>query len=283
PPVIVEKMPEVATPPRHVVEAADLALAQKEPAADLGVAVAVKPTGAPVKPSKPAIAAVKPTGAPEKPMVAAARPTGAPVKPTGAAVKPTGAAVKPIGAAAKPTGAAAKPTGATAKPIVAVVKPSGEAETPETPDETSKPEKPAKVDKAELAVVTHPAGATVTVDGEARGKSPLTLSLPAGTHELVVSRERYSTVTQAVELPAKVELTLKRPTATLHVDSEPAGGEVIVEGKPRGKTPVDVTLDAFHHYDVQVMLLGTKPWHKKILLKPPQVNVTATLSVVHTP
>jgi hypothetical protein len=242
PPVIVEKMPEGPTPARHTVEAADLALARHEPAADLAVAVAVavKPTGAPVKPPKPTVTAVKPTGAPDK-------------------------------------------------PVVAVVKPSGEPDKPETPDETSKsdqPEKPAKppkVDKAELSVVTHPAGAAVAVDGEPRGKSPLTLSLPAGTHELVVTRDRYSTVTQSVELPAKVDLILKRPTATLHIDSEPAGGEVIVEGKPRGKTPVDVTLEAFHHYDVQVMLLGTKPWHKRVNLKPPQVNVTATLSVTHAP
>ena len=109
------------------------------------------------------------------------------------------------------------------------------------------------------------------------------MSLPAGIHEISVARDRYATVTQSVELPAKVDLTLKRPTATLHVDSEPAGGEVIVEGKPRGKTPVDVTLEAFHHYDVQVMLLGTKPWHKRVNLKPPQVEVIAKLSVVHSP
>ncbi len=98
-----------------------------------------------------------------------------------------------------------------------------------------------------------------------------------------MARDRYATVTQSVEVPAKVDLTLKRPTATLHVDSEPAGGDVVVEGKPRGKTPVDVTLEAFHHYDVQVQLLGTKPWHKRINLKPPQVEVIAKLSVVHTP
>ena len=96
-------------------------------------------------------------------------------------------------------------------------------------------------------------------------------------------RERYATVTQSVDVPGKIDLVLKRPTATLHVDSEPAGGEVIVGGKPRGKTPVDVTLDAFQHYDVQVMLLGTKPWHKKVSLKPPQTDVTAKLSVVHNP
>ena len=128
-----------------------------------------------------------------------------------------------------------------------------------------------------------PSGAAVSIDGDPKGKTPLTLSLPVGAHELSVTRERYATITQTVDVPNKLELTLRRPTATLHVDSEPAGGEVIVEGKPRGKTPVDVTLDAFHHYDVQVMLLGTKPWHKRVSLKPPQTDVTAKLSVVHNP
>ena len=131
--------------------------------------------------------------------------------------------------------------------------------------------------------MTHPSGATVSIDGEARGKTPLTIALPVGTHEISVVHDRYSTITQPVDVPNKLDLTLKRPTATLHVDSEPAGGEVIVEGKPRGKTPVDVTLEAFHHYDVQVMLLGTKPWHKRVSLKPPQTDVTAKLSVVHNP
>ncbi|HWE26366.1 MAG TPA: PEGA domain-containing protein [Polyangia bacterium] len=144
-------------------------------------------------------------------------------------------------------------------------------------------DKPAKVQPGELSIVTRPAGAAVSVDGEPHGKTPLVVTLPAGTHEIAVARERYATVTQPVDVPGKLDLTLKRPIATLHVDSEPAGGEVIVEGKPRGKTPVDVTLDAFHHYDVQVMLLGTKPWHKRVSLKPPQTDVTAKLSVVHNP
>src|SRR5262249_42701972 len=134
-----------------------------------------------------------------------------------------------------------------------------------------------------LAIVTHPSGAAVTIDGEPRGKTPLTLSLPVGTHEVSVVHERYTTVTQPVEVPNKLDLRLKRPIATLHIDSDPAGGEVTVEGKPRGKTPVDVTLDAFQHYDVQVTLLGTKPWHKRVNLKPPQTDVTAKLSVVHNP
>jgi hypothetical protein len=140
----------------------------------------------------------------------------------------------------------------------------------------------AKAAKAELQVASKPPGAAVTIDGQDRGKTPLTLTLPAGTHEVAVAKDRYATVTQSVAAPGKLDVTLKRPTATLHVDSDPAGGDVVVEGKPRGKTPVDVTLEAFHHYDVTVTLLGTKPWHKRVSLKPPQVDVTAKLSVVHT-
>ena len=130
-------------------------------------------------------------------------------------------------------------------------------------------------------VTSKPPGAAVTIDGQEKGKTPLTLMVPAGAHEVAVAKERYATVTQSVTTPGKLDVALKRPTATLHVDSDPAGGDVVVEGKPRGKTPVDVTLEAFHHYDVSVTLLGTKPWHKRVSLKPPQVDVTAKLLVVH--
>jgi len=186
--------------------------------------------------------------------------------------------------AVKPSAVAVKPSAVVVKPSAVAVKPSGATETPDKLVQPAKPEKAAKTQKGELVVKTNPEGATVAVDGEAQpGKTPLTLSLPAGSHEIALTRERYAPVTRTVDVPGKIDVVLKRPTATLHVDSEPAGGEVIVEGKPRGKTPVDVTLDAFQHYDVQVMLLGTKPWHKRVAVKPPQTDVTAKLSVVHNP
>ena len=189
-------------------------------------------------------------------------------------------AVKPSAVAVKPSAVAVKPSAVAVKPSAVTVKPTGEEDVP---DKLVQPVKPAKGKKGELAIITRPDGSSVTVDGEAQGKTPLTLTLPAGPHEIAIVHERYATVTQSVDVPGKLDVTLKRPTATLHVDSEPAGGEVIVGGKPRGKTPVDVTLDAFQHYDVQVMLLGTKPWHKRVSLKPPQTDVTAKLSVVHNP
>jgi len=249
PPVIVEKMPETATP--RPLAAEDMAPARAEATTpDLATAIAAKP-------------AMKPSAVAVKPSAVAAKPSAVAAKPSAVAVKPSAVAVKPSAVAAKPD----------------------ENQPDEAPDKLVQPARPSKSkgDAGELAIVSHPSGANVSIDGEARGKTPLTLSLPVGTHEVSIVRDRYATVTQPVDVPNKLDVTLKRPTATLHVDSEPAGGEVIVEGKPRGKTPVDVTLDAFHHYDVQVMLLGTKPWHKRVSLKPPQTDVTAKLSIVHNP
>jgi hypothetical protein len=170
----------------------------------------------------------------------------------------------------------------------AAEKPVASAETKEpAEDEGDKSGKsePAKEqpkgDKATVQILSRPPGAAISIDGEARGKTPLTLQLPPGQHEVALSRERYAPATQTVEAPGKLDVTLHRPTATLHVDSDPPGGDVAVEGKPRGKAPVDVTLEAFHHYEVQVTLLGTRPFKKRVVLKPPQVEVNAKLEVVH--
>jgi hypothetical protein len=171
-------------------------------------------------------------------------------------------------------GVAADPTTGTAGAPNAAELPAAEPPAAKEPTEAA---------TAKLVVGSRPSGATVSVDGEARGKTPLTLMVPAGEHKVALARERYATVTRSVDVPGRLEVTLRRPPATLHVESDPPGGEVIVEGRPRGKTPVDVTLDAFHHYDVQVMLLGTKPWHKRVALRPPQTDVTAKLSVVRNP
>jgi hypothetical protein len=168
-----------------------------------------------------------------------------------------------------------------AAPVAVVAKPAAKPAPAPKPKVAARSD--VESDEAELQLSSKPPGAQVTVDGVVRGKTPLSVSVAEGAHELKLDKERYATVTQSVQAPAKLDVTLRRPPATLHVDSDPPGGDVLVEGKPRGKTPVDVTLEAFHHYDVQVTLLGTHPWRKRVSLKPPQTDVTAKLSVVHAP
>lgn len=53
----------------------------------------------------------------------------------------------------------------------------------------------------EIAVMSYPVGATVTVDGEAVGKTPLLLEgLSPGKHELVTSLRRYGETSETVEI-----------------------------------------------------------------------------------
>ena len=55
---------------------------------------------------------------------------------------------------------------------------------------------------AELAVLADPAGAAVSIDGTPRGASPLTLTLPAGVHQVGLSAPGYTPLTEAVTLTA---------------------------------------------------------------------------------
>src|SRR5512133_3470037 len=63
-------------------------------------------------------------------------------------------------------------------------------------------EQPASPGSAELAVLAEPAGAAVSIDGRPRGASPLTLTLPAGVHEVGLSAPGYAPLTEAVTLTA---------------------------------------------------------------------------------
>jgi hypothetical protein len=263
-PVIVERMPE--PPPPVVPEKSAL----ERPAA----------VGKPVSVDKPAVAvaqkpAVEKVEAPSEPATKTETTKAATTKAEMAKAEPPKVEMAKVETAAKPEAKAETKIAAET-----VAKPEAKAEDADDKSETLQKAQP-KAAPATVQIASHPSGAAITVDGEARGKTPLTLQLPTGTHEVSLTKDRYATATQTVDAPGKLDVTLKRPTATLHVDSDPPGGDVIVEGKPRGKAPVDVQLEAFHHYDVQVTLLGTKTFKKRVSLKPPLMSIDAKLEVVH--
>jgi len=95
-----------------------------------------------------------------------------------------------------------------------------------------------------LSINTNPPGATVVVDGQTSGITPLELALKPGAHNVElrgageprtvpVNITPGQTVSQYIELP-------KAATAfgQLQVKTEPAGAQVTVDGIPRGKSPV---------------------------------------------
>ena len=91
---------------------------------------------------------------------------------------------------------------------------------------------------------TNPAGATVVIDGQQRGMTPLNLQLKPGRHvvELVTDGDVRSIpvmitpggqVSQFIEIPRAASAL-----GELQIRTEPAGATVTVDGRVLGKSPL---------------------------------------------
>jgi hypothetical protein len=97
-----------------------------------------------------------------------------------------------------------------------------------------------------LIVETNPAGVPVQIDGEPRGVTPLTLSLPPGPHAIGLSyggdhRAVPVTITAGSQMSHYIELPVAIPAlGELQIRTEPAGASVSVDGRSVGRAPVTV-------------------------------------------
>lgn len=101
-----------------------------------------------------------------------------------------------------------------------------------------------------FSITTSPAGIAVTIDGTARGATPLTLALPAGDHlvELTTSTEQRKipiTIKEGSEVSQYLEMAGAAAAAggatELRVRTEPLGASVTVDGRFVGRSPVSVS------------------------------------------
>jgi hypothetical protein len=96
----------------------------------------------------------------------------------------------------------------------------------------------------ELVVQSRPPGARVSIDGKERGATPLTLTLPSGTHVLEVRVGRSEprviplTIRAGVRNSQYVELQSVPTTGGLEIRSDPPRARVLVDGQARGTTPL---------------------------------------------
>jgi hypothetical protein len=97
-----------------------------------------------------------------------------------------------------------------------------------------------------VVVASTPRGSEVIVDGEARGVTPLTLSLPPGDHVLELRRNGLTrrfpiSLAPGAELSQELNWANVRVTGTLVVNSVPPGATVTVDGREHGVTPLTIT------------------------------------------
>ncbi|HJJ48885.1 MAG TPA: PEGA domain-containing protein [Methanocorpusculum sp.] len=105
-------------------------------------------------------------------------------------------------------------------------------------------------------------GAAVYADKTLVGYTPLSapLTLGAGTHEILVSKENYYDVRTTVEIePGKTEtcaVKLSPVISSVQITSEPAGALVSIDGEPAGVTPLSVEKLTLGQHVIEVSLDG---------------------------
>ncbi len=94
-----------------------------------------------------------------------------------------------------------------------------------------------------LTIATDPPGARVSVDGAAKGATPLTLTLAPGSHRVELHSgggSRSLPVTIAAGTQASQFIEMPKPASNigqLRIRTEPAGARVTIDGAPRGVAP----------------------------------------------
>ena len=143
-----------------------------------------------------------------------------------------------------------------------------------------------------LNVTSDPAGATVMLDGVARGKTPLMLnSLAAGIHILEIEASGYIPWKSTVDIPERgikiVSVTLNPkntvPPGWITVFSAPSDARVSLDGTYVGRTPANrsLNLDAIPagEHTVALELSGYPPYSARVTVSPNQVTtVNAVLA-----
>ncbi|MEQ8231528.1 MAG: PEGA domain-containing protein [Gammaproteobacteria bacterium] len=120
----------------------------------------------------------------------------------------------------------------------------------------------------ELALASEPPGANVTVDGEFRGRTPLTLALaPGADHRVRLLKEGYTAHEADVALASGARetrsITLAPELATLILETSPADAELLVDGEPRGTATQTLELTTIAH-ELTVRAPGYATWQDQV-------------------
>ncbi len=137
---------------------------------------------------------------------------------------------------------------------------------------------------------SRPTGAEVVIDGVAKGRTPIKLSLPVGDHALEIRGEAGTRslpltieagvlVSQYVELVSAAEQT----TGRLEISTDPPGAQVRLDGAVRGVTPL--TLDAVEarSHNIALSRAGSTVYRSVRVAPGTTATVFAALDATPTP
>ena len=123
-----------------------------------------------------------------------------------------------------------------------------------------------------ISIDSVPKGASVSVDGESVGKTPLLdLPLPEGEHQLLLEEARHLPLQQSLQVTGRnvrqqLQLELAPAWAGVTVDSLPTGASILLDGEPVGKTPATVEILQGEH-QLMLQLPAFADWQQTLHIK----------------
>ena len=122
---------------------------------------------------------------------------------------------------------------------------------------------------APVSLSSIPSGAEILVDGQAAGRTPQTLELGAGTHELKLQLAGYASWRDTIQVIANESLQLPAvklvpAQGVIKLSSEPAGAAVTVAGALRGQTPLDLGLTPGTTHVLKLSAPGHRPAERSV-------------------
>lgn len=142
-----------------------------------------------------------------------------------------------------------------------------------------------------LAISTQPPGATIEIDGAAKGTSgsePLLVELQAELkYKVVARRDGYEPTVELVtphEERTPLVLTLKPMAATLLVTTVPPGATVVVDGKELGSSPLPINqLAPGSEHDLHLEKNGYVAVDQRVKVPEPGAKTELQFNLMHTP
>ena len=126
-----------------------------------------------------------------------------------------------------------------------------------------------------VSITSVPEGASVQVDGEPAGQTPLVdLPLEAGEHTLLIEAARYLPLATELavtgrNIPQQLALELAPAWAEVTIDSLPQGAAILVDGEAAGTTPAVVEIIGGERQLI-LQLAGYADWQQALAVEPGQ-------------
>ena len=118
---------------------------------------------------------------------------------------------------------------------------------------------------ASIDITTDPAGATVYLNNEKKGITPIEIkNLDSGKYKLSIQRDGYAPYEETIETvkgnTIEREIKLKKASTILMIDSKPTGADLYINGVLKGKTPYTKINIAPGKYGIDIKKEGYLPF-----------------------